>query len=93
VQDSGALRDGGPPDGAVALDVAVLAAAPDAVRRRALLAAARRAGSPAGALGRRHVLALDALVVAWRGQGEAHLPGRVTGRRVCGRLLLATGAR
>uniref|UniRef100_UPI0018E96655 ATP-binding protein n=1 Tax=Kineosporia sp. A_224 TaxID=1962180 RepID=UPI0018E96655 len=79
--------------GPLALDVAVLAAAPDAVRRRALLVAARRAGSPPGALGRRHVLALDALVVAWRGQGEAHLPGHVTGRRVCGRLLLATGTR
>lgn len=83
----------GPHAAPLALDVAVLAAAPDAVRRRALLVAARRAGSPAGALGRRHVLALDALVVAWRGQGEAHLPGHVTGRRVCGRLLLATGTR
>ncbi|WP_088318684.1 tRNA lysidine(34) synthetase TilS [Kineosporia sp. R_H_3] len=83
----------GPQAGPLALDVAVLAAAPDAVRRRALLVAARRAGCPAGALARRHVLALDALVVAWRGQGEAHLPGHVTGRRVCGRLLLATGTR
>ncbi len=79
------------PPGEVCLDVAVLAAAPDAVRRRALLAAARRAGCPAGALGRRHVLALDALVVGWRGQRAAHLPGRVVGRRDCGRLLLAPG--
>jgi len=79
------------PPGEVRLDVAVLAAAPDAVRRRALLTAARRAGCPAGALGRRHVLALDALVVGWRGQGAAHLPGRVVGRRDCGRLLLAPG--
>ncbi|HEY6796363.1 MAG TPA: tRNA lysidine(34) synthetase TilS [Kineosporiaceae bacterium] len=71
-----------------ALDVALLAAAPDAVRRRALLAAARRAGSPAGALGRRHVLALDGLVVRWRGQGPVHLPGGVIGRRACGRLVL-----
>jgi tRNA(Ile)-lysidine synthase len=79
------------PASAVRLEVTVLAAAPAAVRRRALLLAARRAGSPAGALGRRHVLALDALVVGWRGQGAAHLPGRVVGRRDCGRLLLATG--
>ena len=77
----------------LALDVAVLAAAPSAVRRRALLAAARRAGSPAGSLARRHVLAVDALVVAWRGQGAAHLPGHLVVRRACGRLLLATAAR
>ena len=70
------------------LEVGVLAAAPDAVRRRALRAAARAAGSPAGALGRRHVLALDALVTRWRGQGPVHLPGGVGARRACGRLVL-----
>jgi tRNA(Ile)-lysidine synthase len=74
------------------LDVETLGAAPDAVRRRALLLAARRAGSPAGALGRRHVLALDALVVRWRGQGAVHLPGGVIGRRACGRLVLGPGS-
>jgi tRNA(Ile)-lysidine synthase len=66
-----------------------LAAAPDAVRRRALLAAAREAGSPAGALGSRHVLALDALVVRWRGQGAVHLPGGVVAGRRCGTLWFA----
>ncbi|MEJ2579419.1 MAG: TilS substrate-binding domain-containing protein, partial [Kineosporiaceae bacterium] len=71
------------------LDVSVLAAAPPAVRRRALLAAIRRAGAPPGAVGRVHVLAVDALVVAWRGQGPAHLPGGIVARRDCGRLLLA----
>lgn len=76
-------------DGGSGLDVAVLAAAPDAVRRRALLQAVRAAGAPAGALGRRHVLAVDALCTAWRGQGPAHLPGGVVARRECGRLLLA----
>jgi tRNA(Ile)-lysidine synthase len=70
------------------LDPEVLAAAPDAVRRRALRAAAVAAGSPAGSLGRRHVLAMDALVTRWRGQGEARLPGRVSVRRACGRLLV-----
>lgn len=73
----------------VRLDVAMLAAAPAAVRRRALLLAAREAGCPAGALARRHVLALDALVVGWRGQGAAHLPGKVRAVRACGRLSLA----
>jgi len=75
-------------DAGTDLDVALLVAAPDAVRRRALLAALRAAGSPAGSLGRRHVLAVDALVVAWRGQGVVHLPGRVEAGRHCGRLLV-----
>jgi tRNA(Ile)-lysidine synthase len=70
------------------LDAERLAKAPDAVRRRALLLAARRAGSPPGALGRRHVLAVDALVTRWRGQGPISLPGGVEVRRACGRLLL-----
>ena len=74
------------------LDCDVLAAVSDAVRRRALLAAARAAGAPAGALSRRHVLAVDALVVAWRGQGPVHLPGRVVASRRCGTLGFAPGA-
>ncbi len=65
-----------------------LAAAPDAVRRRALLMLLRQAGCPAGALGRRHVLAVDAFVVAWHGQGPTHLPGGVLARRDYGRLVL-----
>ena len=36
-----------------------------------------------------HVRALDALVVDWHGQGATALPGGVSGRRDCGRLLLA----
>jgi tRNA(Ile)-lysidine synthase len=70
----------------------VLAAAPDAVRHRALRAAAVAAGSPAGSLGRVHVLALDALVVRWRGQGTTALPGGVSARRACGRLLVERAA-
>ena len=78
------------PDGAdVALDVAVLAPAPAALRRRALRRAAVRAGSPAGALSRAHVLALDALVTSWRGQGPVDLPAGVRALRACGRLALA----
>lgn len=60
------------------LDVRMLAAAPVAVRRRSLLAAARAAGSPAGALSHRHALALDALLRA--GTGAADLPGGVRAR-------------
>jgi tRNA(Ile)-lysidine synthase len=70
-------------------DVAVLAAAPDAVRRRALLAAARSAGSPGSALGSRHVLALDGLVVGRPGRGGVHLPGGLVAVRRCGTLSLA----
>jgi hypothetical protein len=68
--------------------IAVLVQAPDAVRRRALLALLRDAGCPAGALSRRHVLAVDALVTDWRGQGPVHLPGGVEATRACGRLAL-----
>lgn len=71
----------------VALDPVVLAAAPAALRRRVLLMAARRAGSPGGSLRRSHALALDALVVTWSGQGAVPLPGSVEGVRACGRLV------
>lgn len=70
------------------LDVALLAEAPPAVRRRALRAAAAAAG--AGALTQVHLAQLDALVVAWHGQGPAHLPGGVRAQRTCGRLVLHT---
>ena len=63
------------PEGRGVLAVPVLATAAVAVRRRALLAAARSAGSPAGALSHRHALALDALVSA--GAGTTDLPGGV----------------
>ncbi|MGY4643919.1 tRNA lysidine(34) synthetase TilS [Cellulomonas sp. URHB0016] len=75
----------------VELDCATLAAAPAAVRRRALRSAAVAAGCPAGALRRTHVLALDALVVGWRGQGPTALPGGRVGRRAYGRLALGPG--
>ncbi|WP_225755099.1 tRNA lysidine(34) synthetase TilS [Actinotalea sp. Marseille-Q4924] len=68
------------------LDVTVLAGAPDAVRRRALRAALVRAGVPDGALHRVHVLAVDALVTDWHGQGAVALPGGRAARRRCGRL-------
>jgi hypothetical protein len=68
------------------LDVAALAGLPAAVRRRALRLALVAAGCPAGALGRDHVVAVDALVTAWSGQGPIALPGDVRAVRR-GRLL------
>lgn len=73
------------PDG---LDVDVLAAAPPALRTRALRTAAIAAGCSAGALLRVHVLAVDALVTDWHGQGPAALPGGIAASRACGRLAL-----
>ncbi len=60
------------------LDVRTVAAASVAVRRRALLMAARTAGCPAGSLSHRHAVALDSLVTA--GAGAADLPGGVLAR-------------
>lgn len=68
--------------------VAELAALPAAVRHRVLRQAAIAAGSPPGAMSRRHVASLDELVTAWHGQRWADLPGGVRGERRCGRLLL-----
>lgn len=80
--------------GAVDVPVAPLAALPEAVRTRVLRLLARAAGS--GPLGRAHTTALDALVVAWHGQGPVALPGGVSARRAagpdgCGRLRIAAG--
>lgn len=72
------------------LDVDTLRTAPAALRTRALRSAAIAAGSPAGALGRAHVLAVDALVTDWRGQGPVALPGGIAASRACGRLALNT---
>ena len=90
-----AARLPGPgPDGAegVVLDGERLREAPPALRRRAVRSAALAAGCPAGDLARSHVLAVDALLTAWRGQGPLQLPGRVEARRSvdegCGRLSL-----
>jgi len=71
---------------AVEVDVEVLHGAMDAVRRRALRSAAIAAGCAPGAVHRVHVLALDALVTGWHGQGAVDLPGRIQATRACGRL-------
>lgn len=74
------------PDAAVVLDVGVLADAPRALRTRALLRAMVQAGLAAGTLTHAHVVAVDALVVTWHGQGPVHLPDGGRAQRRCGRL-------
>ncbi len=64
------------------LDVHALAAQPTAIRTRVLRDAARQAEADGGtpsdkSLLRRQVLACDALVVSWHGQGPIPLPGRI----------------
>jgi tRNA(Ile)-lysidine synthase len=71
------------------LDVTVVTAAPVAVRRRALLAAARAAGCRPGSLTRAHALALDELAGGPRVRGTVHLPDGVVATRDCGRLRCA----
>lgn len=57
------------------LDVAALAVLPRAVRRRVLHEACLKAGVPGGALSAQHLMAVDALIAEWNGQGPLHLPG------------------
>ena len=78
-------------DGDVGLEVAVLASAPPALRRRALRAALLAAGVPAGSLHRVHVEAVDALVTDWHGQAGVDLPGGGQAHRRYGRLTLING--
>jgi tRNA(Ile)-lysidine synthase len=75
-------------DAEYALGVDVLERAHPALRRRALRLAALAVGCRPTDTTTRHVDALDALVVSWRGQGSVHLPGGARGRRACGRLFL-----
>lgn len=80
----GSGADDGEPEGAsryasavgqeAGYDVVTLAAAPTAIRRRALRLVALASGAGAGAVSREHVLAVDALVGDWRGQGHVALP-------------------
>jgi tRNA(Ile)-lysidine synthase len=83
-RDGGERREEG--DLLLLLDVHALSAAPAPLRTRVLRDACRsadRARRPDGTSGstksllRRHVLALDALVVAWHGQAAVPVPGRI----------------
>jgi tRNA(Ile)-lysidine synthase len=67
---------------AAGLSVTALAGLAPAIRTRVLHAWARELGAPGAALSHRHVVALDALVTGWHGQGPASLPGGIAvGRR------------
>jgi len=82
-----ALESAFDPEGGLSIEV--LAGFEPAVRRRVLRRAAVGAGSPPGAVGAKHVEALDRFVVHWRGQGPTSLPGGIVGWRVGDRLYLA----
>jgi hypothetical protein len=64
---------------------------PAAIRTRVLRRFALRLGAPAGALAAAHIDALDALVMAWHGQGHVALPGAILVGREAGRLRIAHG--
>lgn len=70
------------------LDVAVLAAAPPALRHRAVHRVALANGVSASELTRGHVLEVDRLIVAWRGQRWVDLPGHLRARRRDGMLVI-----
>ena len=74
-----------------ALDVALVADLPRAVRTRVLRAWAVRGG--ADPLSAERTAALDALVTAWHGQGPVPLPGALEAVRASGRLELHPRAR
>ena len=70
------------------LDVVALESLPRAVRTRVLRLAIYAAGAPAGSLNAEHITPVEAMVTAWRGQGECSLPGGVKVQRISGRLSL-----
>jgi tRNA(Ile)-lysidine synthase len=76
-------------DAGVALDGAEVAALPAAIRRRVLRLAALAAGTPSGALMAAHLLAVDALITDWHGQGDVALPGGRTASRRYGKLTVS----
>lgn len=82
------VRTSAPGDQPVLLQVKALAAAPAALRRRALRLAALAAGAPATDLDHGHVVAVDRLLTDWHGQRGLDLPGRIVARRDQGVLQL-----
>lgn len=70
------------------LDCNHLAQLPKAIRSRIIRMAIYAAGAPGGSVTAEHVGAVEALISAWNGQAEAHLPGGVKVGRFSGRLSL-----
>jgi tRNA(Ile)-lysidine synthase len=89
--ESGQLRQAG--SDPAGLDVAWLASLPAAIRTRVLRDAALMAGCPPGALAAGHIVQVDALVTAWRGQRWADLPGGVRARRQAGKVWFSSTGR
>jgi tRNA(Ile)-lysidine synthase len=67
-----------------------LAALPAAIRSRVLRRAIYAAGAPSGSISAEHLSPVEALVTAWRGQGQVDLPGGVKVLRNSGRLTLSS---
>ncbi len=82
-------EDDGRTPGEVRVPVGAVAALPAALRRRVWRLLATEAG--ARSLSAVHVESLDALVLAWRGQGPVDLPGGVVCERVAGSIQLGLG--
>jgi len=76
-----ARRDGG-------LDIETLRLEPPSIRHRVLHRTALDAGSPPSELTRDHVLAVDELLVGWRGQKWIDLPGPLRALRRDGLLVV-----
>jgi tRNA(Ile)-lysidine synthase len=70
------------------LDCQRLEGLPRAIRTRLIRAALYAAGAPAGSITWDHVVAVEALITLWRGQGALSLPGGVKVERISGRLSL-----
>ena len=70
-------------------DIAALVELPRAIRTRILRTVIYSLGAPAGSLTAEHIGAVEALITAWRGQGEVCLPGNVKVSRISGRLSLS----
>lgn len=64
-----------------------LAGLPAAIRTRVLRALAIDAGCTVNDLTRDHVLAVDALITRWHGQGPINLPGSINVTRAHGKLI------
>jgi tRNA(Ile)-lysidine synthase len=73
-----------------ALAVTNLLALPAPIRTRVLRRAALAAGALPAELFHEHILALDRLVMQWRGQKWVDLPGHVRGRRENGTIVFSS---
>jgi tRNA(Ile)-lysidine synthase len=70
------------------LDCQNLGQLPRAIRTRIIRTALYAAGAPSGSITWDHVVAVEALITQWRGQGALNMPGGVKVERISGRLSL-----